>query len=161
MNMGEVITIWINNLWRKSNMPACNKPVRIQCKAGSVSARFVKQEPSVRTFWSDLKMIVSPTKLKVHFAKAEPISQSASPPVRQSKSVEDREIGKQFPPLCKVLAEKLKVLFPERDDKHIHCPCTQHTITSSQYQGSQKRRGETSVQTCFFGKRTDVCLYCS
>ena len=36
--------------------------------------------------------------------------------VRQSKSLEDLEIGKQFAPLWKVLAEKLKVLFPEGDD---------------------------------------------
>ena len=36
--------------------------------------------------------------------------------IRQSKSLEDREIGKQFAPLCKVLAEQLKVLFPEGSD---------------------------------------------
>ena len=35
------ITIWVNGLWEKSNMPAHNKPVRIHCKAGSVSARLV------------------------------------------------------------------------------------------------------------------------
>ena len=35
------ITMWINDLWEKSNMPADNKPVIIHCKAGSVSARFV------------------------------------------------------------------------------------------------------------------------
>ena len=46
-----------------------------------------------------------------HFATAEPNTQS-----RQSKSLEDREIGKQFVPLWKVVAEKLKVLFPEGDD---------------------------------------------
>ena len=33
------ITNWINNLWENSNIPACNKPVRTHCKAGSVSAR--------------------------------------------------------------------------------------------------------------------------
>ena len=38
-----------------------------------------KQEPNVRTLWPDTRMIVSPTKLIVHFAKAEPITQSASP----------------------------------------------------------------------------------
>ena len=36
--------------------------------------------------------------------------------VCQSKSLEDREIGKQFPPLWGVLAAKLKVLFPDGDD---------------------------------------------
>ena len=35
------ITKWINNLWEESNMPAFNKPVRIYCKAGSVSAKLV------------------------------------------------------------------------------------------------------------------------
>ena len=35
------ITMWINDLWAKSNMPAHNKPVIIHCKAGSVSARLV------------------------------------------------------------------------------------------------------------------------
>ena len=35
------ITKWIDNLWEESNMPACNKPVRIHCKAGSVSVRLV------------------------------------------------------------------------------------------------------------------------
>ena len=36
--------------------------------------------------------------------------------VRQSKSLEDREIGKRFAPLWAILAAKLKVLFPEGDD---------------------------------------------
>ena len=35
------ITIRINDLWERSNMPAYNKPVRIHCKAGSVSVRIV------------------------------------------------------------------------------------------------------------------------
>ena len=39
--------------------------------------------------------------------------------VRQSRSLEDREIGKQFGPLWKVLAEQLKVLFPDEDDEGV------------------------------------------
>ena len=35
------ITKWIDNLWEESNLPAYNKPVRIHCKAGSVSVRLV------------------------------------------------------------------------------------------------------------------------
>ena len=35
------ITKWIDTLWEESNMLACNKPVRIHCKAGSVSVRLV------------------------------------------------------------------------------------------------------------------------
>ena len=37
--------------------------------------------------------------------------------VRQSKSLEDREIGKQFVPLWRVLAKQLKILFPGGDDE--------------------------------------------
>ena len=37
--------------------------------------------------------------------------------VRQSKSLEDREIGKQFAPLWRVLAEQLKILFLDGDDE--------------------------------------------
>ena len=37
--------------------------------------------------------------------------------VRQSRSLEDREIGKQFAPLWEVLAEQLKILFPEGGDE--------------------------------------------
>ena len=33
------IAKWIDNLREKSNMPACNKPVRIHCEASSVSVR--------------------------------------------------------------------------------------------------------------------------
>ena len=70
-----------------------------------------KQEPCVRTLWPDIEMMVFPMKLispyrnaKTHIA------------VRQSKPLEDWEIGKQFAPLWKVLAEKLEVLFPEGSD---------------------------------------------
>ena len=35
------ITKWIDNLWEESNMPVCNKVVRIDCKAGSLSVRLV------------------------------------------------------------------------------------------------------------------------
>ena len=37
--------------------------------------------------------------------------------VRQSKSIEDRESGKQFAPLWRELADQLKVLFPDGDDE--------------------------------------------
>ena len=39
--------------------------------------------------------------------------------VRQSRSIEDREIGKQFAPLWKGLADQLKVLFPDEDDEGV------------------------------------------
>ena len=37
--------------------------------------------------------------------------------VRRSNSLEDRDTGKQFVPLWKVLAEQLKILFPDGDDE--------------------------------------------
>ena len=35
------VTNWINSVWEKSNVSACNKPVRIHCKTGSLSSRLV------------------------------------------------------------------------------------------------------------------------
>ena len=37
--------------------------------------------------------------------------------VRLSRSVEDRETGKQFMPLWRAFADELRILFPEGDDK--------------------------------------------
>ena len=37
--------------------------------------------------------------------------------VRQSKSIEDPEIGKQFAPVWRELADQLEILFPNRDDE--------------------------------------------
>ena len=56
-------------------------------------------------------MVVSLTKLIVHFANVR-----TNITVRQSKSLEDREIGKQFAPLWKALSTMLLELFPEGDD---------------------------------------------
>ena len=39
--------------------------------------------------------------------------------VRQSRSIEDREIGKQFAPLWTVLADQLELLFPDADEKGV------------------------------------------
>ena len=50
-------------------------------------------------------------KLTVHFASAEPISQSASP-----SHLKTEKTGNVFAPLWEILAAKLKVLFPDGDD---------------------------------------------
>ena len=69
--------------------------------------------------------------------------------VRQSRSIEDREIGKQFVPLWKELADQLKVLFPDADDKRcIHHPCARYSLTNPQHQRSQKRIWKAGFQTC-------------
>ena len=56
-------------------------------------------------------MIVSPTKLIVHFAKAEPLSLFASP-----RHLKTEKSGNDLRHCGKLLATKLKVLFPEGDD---------------------------------------------
>ena len=94
------ITKWTNTLWEGSSMPAHSKLVTIHarqvpCQPGLYS----KQELNVKTLLPDTMMMVSPLKLTV-----------------SQKSLDDREIGKQFASLWKVLAEHLKVLFPEGDD---------------------------------------------
>ena len=107
------ITKWIDNLCDESNMSAQNKPVKIHCKAGSVSVRLVFE---TRATCQDF----------VARYKDEGISYAIDSPscctntniiVRQSKSIEDREIGKQFALLWRELADQLEILFPTRDDE--------------------------------------------
>ena len=57
------------------------------CPADSYS----KQEPNVRTLWSDLKTMVHILKLNSPLCNVKTVIT-----VRQSKSLEDQEIGKQF-----------------------------------------------------------------
>ena len=76
------------------------------------SGLYLNHERNVTTLWPDVKMMVSPMKLIVYFCNAKTIIS-----VRQSKSIEDREIGKQFAPLWRVLAKQLKILFPGGDDE--------------------------------------------
>ena len=93
-------------------MPTYNKPVRINCKAGSLSARLVfgtraKCQDIVARYRND----------GIPYEIDSPFCQSTTNiAVHQSKSLEDLEIGKQFAPLWEVLAAKLKVLFPDGDD---------------------------------------------
>ena len=56
--------------------------------------------------------MVSLMKLTVPSAASKQLSRSAN-----SKSLEDREIGQQFAPLWRELAEQLKFLFPDGDDE--------------------------------------------
>ena len=86
------ITKWINNLWAESNMPAYNKPVRIHCKAGSVSVRLVfETRAKCQDFVARYKDDGIPYEIDSPFCCA-----NTTITVRQSKSIEDREIGKQF-----------------------------------------------------------------
>ena len=86
-------------------MPAFNKPVRINCKAGSVSVRLVLET-------ARYKDDGIPYGIDSPFCCA-----NATITVRQSRSVEDRGIGKQFAPLWRELSDQLKILFPDGDDE--------------------------------------------
>ena len=86
---------------------------------GTLQKRFPVSQTRIRNkrqmsglLWPSSRMIVSLTQLMVHFAV--PIPHVT---VRQSKSLEEREIGRRFAPLCKALSEKLQEIFPEPDDK--------------------------------------------
>ena len=101
------ITNWISNLWETSYIPPYINlseliAKQVPCQPGLYS----KQEPSVRTLWPDIKMMVSLTKLIVLFAKAEPISLSASP-----SHLKTRKLENNFAPPQRLLEH-----FPEGDD---------------------------------------------
>ena len=86
------ITKSIDNLWEESNMPTCNKLVRIHCKAGSVSVRLVfetraKRQDRIPRYKDD----GIPHAINSPFCSA-----NTNIVVRQSNSIEDREIAKQF-----------------------------------------------------------------
>ena len=66
---------------------------QVLCRPDSYS----KQEPNVRTLWPDVKMMVSPYEIESPFCSAE-----TTITARQSKSLEDREIRRQYAPLLRV-----------------------------------------------------------
>ena len=69
-------------------MPACNKPVRIHCKAGPVSVRLVfETRGKSQDFIARYKDDGIPNAINSPFCCA-----NTNIIVRQSKSIEDREI---------------------------------------------------------------------
>ena len=66
--------------------------------------------------------MASPVRLTVPFC-----SVKTTITVRQSKSIEDREIGKQFAPLWRELADQLEILFPHIDDE-VHSSSQRSTL---------------------------------
>ena len=104
---------WFEKFWARTNMPAFNRPIRIHCKTFSLSARLV--------FEIKAKCHDFVARYKDHgiFCESESpfCDTSTNITVRQSKSIEDREIGRRFAPLGKVLSTKLQEIFPERDAK--------------------------------------------
>ena len=98
-NTQNGITIWINNLWEESNMPAYSELVRNNCKAGSVSVRLAFETGAkCQDFVARYKDDGIPYEINNPFYCAK-----TTITVRQSKSLEDREVGKQFAPLWRIV----------------------------------------------------------
>ena len=81
--------------------------------------------------------------------------------VRQSKSLEDREIQKQFAPLWKVLSTKLRELFPEGDDTGTFL--VPALDARSQVLSIKDRRNGVGkpYSNLLPWKRTGVCSHCT
>ena len=94
-------------------MPACDKTVRLHCKAGSVSVSLVfETRAKCQDFIARFKADGIPYVFNSPFCCA-----NTNILVRQSRSIVDREIGKQFAPLWRELADQLKILVPDGDDE--------------------------------------------
>ena len=105
----------IDTLWEVSNMPACDKLVRIHCIAGSVSVRLVfETRGKCQDFVARHKDDGIPYAINSPFWCT-----NTNIIVRQSKSIEDREFGKQFAPLWRELTDHFKVLFFDGDDEGV------------------------------------------
>ena len=117
---------------------------------------YLKQEPNVTTLWPDVKMMVSPMKWTVFCCAKTTIT------VRQSKSLEDWEIGKQFAKLWRVLAEQLKILFPGWDDEGAFIvPLLDARSQVLSITDHRNGVGKPCVQTCPYWKWTVVYPCCT
>ena len=150
------ITQWIDTLWEESDMPAYNKLFRNHCKAGSVSVRLVfETRGKCQDFVVRYKDDGTPYVINSPFLCA-----NTTITVRQFRLIEDCEIGKQFVPLWKELADQLAVLFPDADDKGVFIiPALD---VRSQIPSIKDRRNGigTSFQTCFAWYGTNVYTCC-
>ena len=81
---------------------------QVLCRPGL----YLKHEPNVKILLLDIKMMVSPTQLTVPSAAPIPLSLSANP-----NQLKTEKLEKQFAPLWRDLADKLKVLVPDGDDQ--------------------------------------------
>ena len=137
------ITFGENQTFQSTMNPSESIAKQVLCRSGL----YLKQEPNVKTLLLGVKMMVSPNEIDSPFCSAR-----TTIAVRQSKSLEDREIGKQFAPLWRVLAEQLKILFPDGDDEGAFI--VPALDTRSQDLSIKDRRngiGKTCVQNCPFG----------
>ena len=79
-----------NSGQRPTHFPSTSLPEFIAKQVPYPLGLYSKQEPNVMTLWPGARRMVSPTRLIVHFAKAEPISQSASPSPLKTGKLEDK-----------------------------------------------------------------------
>ena len=79
---------------------------QVPCRSGL----YLKHEANVMTLLVDIKIDGIPYEIDSPFC-----SVKTTIAVRQSRSIEDREIGKQFAPLWRVFADQLKLLFLDGD----------------------------------------------
>ena len=101
-------------------MLACNKAVRIHCKAGSVSVCLVcETRGKCQDFVARYKVDGIPYAINSPFCCT-----SSTISVRQSRSIEDREIGKQFVPVWNFkfsfLMEMTKVFLSSQRSVFVH-----------------------------------------
>ena len=144
--------------WEESNLLASNKPVRIHCKAGSVSVRLVfEARGKCKDFNAQYKDDGVPYAINSPFF----CCTNTTITVRQSRSIEDREIGKQFTPLWKELAEQLKVLFPDGDDEGVFILPALDARSQIIIKDRKNGIGKPSFQTCSAWKRTNVYSCCT
>ena len=118
--------------WRVTNLSEFIAK-QVPCQSGL----FLKHEANAKTLLLDMRMMVFLMRLTVPFA------------ARQCRSIEDREMGKQFAPLWRVLADQLKnSLSWWRWRRCFHPPSAGCSLTNPQHQRSQKRNWKTGFQTC-------------
>ena len=134
----------IDTFWEESIMLACNKPVRFHCNAESVSVRLVfETRGKCQDFVARYKDYGIPYAINSPFCCTNSIIT-----VRQFRSIEDREMGKQFVPLWRELSDQLKILFLCGDDEGVLIFPALDALSHPQHQRSQKRGRKTGFQTC-------------
>ena len=151
------VSVWLDRVWSTANIPAFNRPIRIHCKTGPLSAGLVfetraKCQDSVARYKED----------GVSHAVDSPFCQSRTNiTVRQSKSLEDREIGKQFATLWKFWLQNSK--FSSLKEMAQVPSLSLHSTSVHEFSSSRidETAWETIVQTCSGWKRTGVCSHCS
>ena len=84
------MSTWLNKFWATTNVPSFNKPIRIHCKkAPNPRGSFLEQEPSVKTFWHDTRMMVFHLRLIVPFAISAPQYWCVNPSHQKTEKLGD------------------------------------------------------------------------